>query len=183
MRRLSRSLILLVILGLTACTRAELTPRAVTPTLVPELQMPRAVATFDPALLPTPTDTPVPTPTDTPTLAPTATPQPTPTPTRVPLTPTPTSSGPLSAAVYVANCRLAPTAEKPGNLIVRISIEAAGGSGSYRYFYQNLETAGKFIDIAWERGSRLIGQVTVFSVDGQTAYADFNLSPGELDCH
>jgi hypothetical protein len=73
----------------------------------------------------------------------------------------------LSAAVYVANCRSAPTAEKPGRVIVQISVEANGGSGPYRYFYQDKESPTKFIEVIGEKGTRLIGEIKVTSGDGQ----------------
>lgn len=95
---------------------------------------------------------------------------------------TPTSSGPLSAMIYVANCRAAPTADKPGNVVVQISVEATGGSGDYKYAYQGAEQTSKFIDITWEKGTRLIGKVTVTSGDGQTIDKEFDVNTGKLTC-
>ena len=92
------------------------------------------------------------------------------------------SSGPLSVMVYVANCKSAPTTDKPGNVTVQISVEATGGNGVYKYFNQGVEEPDKFIDIAWERGTRLIGKVMVTSGDGQTVEKEYDVSTGSLDC-
>ena len=175
---------------LSACERASITPHAHTPTPVPELSITRVPPTAKPTVQSSPARTPLPSPTDLPTStilpSPTATSTPTPTstslPTRLRPSLTPTSSGPLSAAVYVANCRIAPTPDKPGNVIVQISIEAAGGNGMYRYFNQGVESTSKFIDIMWERGTRLIGTVTVISGDGQTVDKEYDIVIGELEC-
>lgn len=175
---------------LSACERASITPHAQTPTPVPELSITRVPPTAKPTVQSSPAHTPLPSPTDLPTLtilpSPTATPTPTLTstslPTRLRPSLTPTSSGPLSAAVYVANCRIAPTPDKPGNVVVQISIEAVGGNGVYRYFNQGVKSASKFIDIRWERGTRLIGTVTVISGDGQTVDKEYDIAIGELEC-
>jgi hypothetical protein len=106
----------------------------------------------------------------------------TPVPTATRPRPTPTSSGPLSAAIYVANCRSAPTAEKPGRVIVQISVEAGGGNGKYRYFFQNREFPTKFIDIPGEKGTRLTGVVQVVSGDGQSLDQPFDIGLRELNC-
>ena len=175
---------------LSACERASITPHAHTPTPVPELSITRVPPTANPTVQSSPARSPLPSPTDLPTstILPSLTATPTPTststlrPTRLRPSPTPTSSGPLSAAIYVANCRLAPTPDKPGNVIVQISIEAVGGNGVYRYFNQGVESASKFIDIRWERGTRLIGTVAVISGDGQTVDKEYDIAIGELEC-
>lgn len=168
-------------LMLAACGRSAITPRAHTATPVPELNVTRLPPTSRPITLdsadtvPPPTAATVP-PTPTPTLTLT----PSPRPTHVPVTPT--SSGPLSVAVYVANCRNAPSPGKPGNVVVRISIEASGGSGDYHYFNEGVESVGKFIDITWERGTRLIGTVRITSRDGQSVKKEYDIPIGELTC-
>ncbi len=88
----------------------------------------------------------------------------------------------MSANIYVANCRSTPTAEKPGSVIVQISVEASGGNGKYRYFYQDKEWPTKFIDVPGEKGTRLIGEVRVTSGDGQEIKKEFDISIGELNC-
>jgi hypothetical protein len=169
---------------LSACERASITPHAHTPTPVPELSITRVPPTAKPSAQPSPTRTPLPPPTDRPTstILPSLTATPTLIATLIRPSPTPTSSGPLSVAVYVANCRRASTPGKPGNVIVQISIEAAGGNGRYRYFNQGVESTSKFIDIVWERGTRLIGTVTVISGDGQIAEKEYDIVTGELEC-
>ncbi len=138
-----------------------------------------------------PTDTPAPAsatpipPVDTPTAAPTEAPSATPTATPtlvVRSRPTPTSSGPLDFQVYYASCRNAPTAEKPANLLITISVEATGGNGVYRYFHRDVEEPDKFIDVNWERGTRLIGRVTVTSGDGQTRDKEYDFATTDLVC-
>jgi hypothetical protein len=174
---------------LAACGRSAITPRAHTATPIPELNVTRPPETARPARPTTdpspetitqvsPTATVTLTPSPTPTSSPTLTPSPAVT--RV--TPTPTSSGPLTVAVYVASCRRAPTAGKPGNVVVQISIEATGGNGQYHYFNQGEESPTKFIDITWERGTRLIGKVMVTSDDGQHVEKEYDIPTGELDC-
>ena len=96
--------------------------------------------------------------------------------------PTPTSSGPLAAAIYAANCRSAPTADKPGRIIVQISVEASGGNGRYRYFYQDQESPTKFIEVVGEKGTRIIGEVKVTSGDGQEIKKEFDIAIGDLTC-
>jgi hypothetical protein len=88
----------------------------------------------------------------------------------------------LTAAIYVANCTSSPTAEKPGRIVVQISVEAGGGNGRYRYFYQDKESPTKFIEVIGEKGTRIIGEVKVASGDGQEIKKEFNISPGELTC-
>ncbi len=156
----------------------EAPPTSVPPTSPPTLPPPNA--TSAPTLLaPAPTDT---------ALAPAATDtlQPTDTPTVIPAAPQPrptaTSSGPLSANVFVANCRSAPTADKPGRVLVQISIEASGGNGRYRYFYQDNEFPTKFIELTGEKGTRLIDEVRVTSGDGQTLTQKFDIPISQLNC-
>ena len=180
MKHKLRVLVIGLAVLLSACDRASITPHAQTPTPVPELNITRVPPTFRPTIQPSPTDTPLPAPTDMPTFVPSPTATSTPTP--IHPSPTPTSAGPLSVAVYVANCRRAPTPDKPGNVIVQISIEAAGGNGRYRYFNHGVESANKFIDIVWERGTRLIGLVKVISGDGQIAEKEYDIVTGELEC-
>ena len=181
MNRLLLAGLILICAGLlSGCGRSAITPRAHTATPVPELNVTRLPATSRPTLtaadvLPTPTPIP---PTFTATPAPTLTP--TPVVTRV--RPSPTSSGPLSVAVYVASCRRAPVPGKPGNVIVQISIEATGGSGDFHYFNEGIESPTKFIDIAWERGTRLIGTVRVVSADGQTLKKEYDIPTSKLIC-
>ncbi len=171
---------------LSACTRAELVPRVVTPSPVPELLVTHVVPTFDPAWLPTPTPADTPTPWPSPTLPArtVAAPTDTPPPPLPPLSPTavPTSAGPLSVNAYLVECRLAPTPDKPGNIVVRLSIEATGGGGGYRYFVQGAEINSKFADVQWAFGARLIVPYRVTSGDGQTVTREFNASPAELNC-
>jgi hypothetical protein len=186
-------LALLLLIALTACDApqptAPATAPAAAPTTVPQVQ-PTAV----PPTQPPPTDTLAPAATEPPPTepAPTAPPAPTdtlapqPTDTAAPAAtrprPTPTSSGPLAAAIYVANCRSAPTAEKPGRIIVQISVEASGGNGRYRYFYQDKESPTKFIEVPGEKGTRVIGEVKVTSGDGQEIKQEFDVAPGQLNC-
>ena len=195
--KLRLSLTLLLVIALAACGSSQ--PAAPTtapqanptsapqanPTSVPPTQpQPTAVPstnTIAPAATqPAPTDTSAPQPTDT------IAPQPTGTATAVPAAtkprPTPTSSGPLTAAIYVANCRSAPAADKPGRVIVQISVEASGGNGRYRYFYQDKESPTKFIEVTGEKGTRLIGEVHVTSGDGQDLKKEFDIATGDLTC-
>ncbi len=183
MNRLLLAGLILICAGLlSACGRSAITPRAHTATPVPELNVTRLPVTARPTLtaadvLPSPTPVP---PTFTPTSAPTPTLTPSPVVTRV--RPSPTSSGPLSVAVYVASCRRAPVSGKPGNVIVQISIEASGGNGDFHYFNEGVESPTKFVDIAWERGTRLIGTVRVQSGDGQNLKKEYDIPTGELVC-
>jgi hypothetical protein len=119
-------------------------------------------------------------PTDTIAVTPTTEATPTSAPTRP--RPTATSSGPLAATIYVANCRSAPTAEKPGRVIVQISVEASGGNGKYRYSYQDKESPTKFIQVVGERGTRAIGEVRITSGDGQELKKPFDIGIGGLSC-
>jgi hypothetical protein len=88
----------------------------------------------------------------------------------------------LSAAIYAANCRSAPTTEKPGRVLVQISVEASGGNGRYRYFYQDKESPTKFIEVVGEKGTRLIGEVRVTSGDGQEIKKEFDIAINQLTC-
>ncbi len=155
---------------LVACSsNAPTTPIVPTMTSPPTLPPPTATSTL---VLPAPA------PTDTATLTATETLQPTNTPTVIPaaspLRPTATSSGPLSANVYVANCRSAPTPDKPGRVLVQISIDASGGNGTYRYFYQDQEYPTKFIELTGEKGRPIIGEVRITSGDGLTLTQPFD---------
>jgi hypothetical protein len=190
-RTLLAGLILICAGLLSACGRSAITPRAHTATPVPELNVTRPPATArssvtvaaesaavePPSAEPPSTPTPVP-----PTLTLTSVPTLTPSPVVPRVQPSPTSSGPLSVAVYVANCRRAPSPGKPGNVIVQISIEATGGNGEYHYFNEGVESPTKFIDITWERGTLLVGSVRVITGDGQSLKKDYNIPTGELTC-
>jgi hypothetical protein len=188
-RTLLAGLILICAGLLSACGRSAITPRAHTATPVPELNVTRPPATARPSVMVTDapptvtiievltTPTPVP-----PTLTSTATPTLTPSPAVTRVRPSPTSSGPLSVAVYVASCRRAPTSGKPGNVIVQISIEATGGNGDFHYFNEGVESPTKFVDITWERGTLLVGNVRVISGDGQSLKKDYTIPTGELTC-
>jgi hypothetical protein len=187
--KLRLSLTLLLLIMLTACgapqpAAAPTTAPEVKPTNVPSTQPPptavppantaapvatKSAPTEPP---PAPTDTVAPQPTDTATAAPAATKP----------RPTPTSSGPLAAAIYVANCRSVPTADKPGRIVVQISVEASGGNGRYRYFYQDKESPTKFIEVIGEKGTRLIGEVKVTSGDGQEIKPEYDIVVGQLTC-
>jgi hypothetical protein len=186
---MKRTLLVLFFLGvallLGACGRSAITPRPYTPTPVPELNVTRVPGKSVPVLI-LPTETPPPPaptvipPTATSTLAPTVTD--TPTRVSVRVRPTATSAGPLSVAVYVVSCRRSPSAAKPGNVTIQISIEPAGGNGDYHYFNQGIEALSKFIDILWEKGSRLTGTVKVVSGDGQSIEKQYDIPIGELEC-
>jgi hypothetical protein len=185
--KLRLSLTLLLLITLVACgspqpaaptTAPETQPTSVPPTqplptAVPPTNTSAPAATKSaPTKPPVPTDTTVPQPTDTATAAPGAT----------KLRPTPTSAGPLTAAIYVANCRSAPTTDKPGQIIVQISVEASGGNGRYSYFYQDKESPTKFIEVIGEKGTRIIGEVKVTSGDGQAIKKEFDIAAGQLTC-
>ncbi len=187
-------LTLLLLIALAACSSPQPAPTiapASVPTTAPNAQPTTAPPTQTPAVAP-PANTAVPTATQaaaveaSPTSTNTLTPQPTGTATAVqttlPSRPTPTSAGPLSAAIYVANCRSTPTADKPGGVTVQISVEASGGNGRYRYFYQNKESPTKFIDVLGEKGTRIIDEVKVTSGDGQELTKEFDISINELTC-
>jgi hypothetical protein len=163
--------------ALPPATVAPVVP-TVAPSATPAVAAPTepAVATPTPTVAaPTntsvPSDTPSPVPTASPTKALASRP-----------TATATSSGPLSAQVYVANCRSAPTSDKPGNVIIQISVEAKGGNGVYLYAYEGTASKTKFIDIAWEKGTRLIGEATVKSGDGQSIKVVVDINTGDLTC-
>lgn len=100
--------------------------------------------------------------------------------------PRPASSGPLTftgTGIYVANCRFAVTTDKPGGIVIQISVEVTGGDGTYQYFDNNgKQWPTKFIDVGGEKGTQSIGKVTVTSGDGQTVMKEYNLSPGDLTC-
>jgi hypothetical protein len=177
---------LLLLLALAACgspqpaapsapaavpaTAPNVQPTSVPPTQPPPATVPPTDTAAPAATAPAPTEPPGPT--DTATAAPAAT------------RPRPTlaATGPLSAAIYVANCRSAPTDEKPGRVIVQISVEASGGNGRYRYFYQNRESPAKFIEVTGEKGTRLIGEVKVTSGDGQEIKKEFDIAANQLTC-
>jgi hypothetical protein len=144
-------------------------PTAVPPTNTAVPAATKAAPTEPPAA---PTDTVAPQPTNTATATPAA----------AKPRPTPTSAGPLAAAIYVANCRSAPTADKPGQITVQISVEASGGNGRYRYFYQDKESPTKFIEVVGEKGTRLIGEVKVTSGDGQEIKKEFDFAANQLTC-
>ncbi len=185
MNRLLLAGLILICTGLlSACGRSAITPRAHTATPVPELNVTRPPATARPTFTAadvsqSPTALP---PTWTATPLPTATPTLTPSPVVTRVRPSPTSSGPLSVAVYVVSCRRAPVPGKSGNVIVQISIEAAGGNGDYHYFNEGVESPTKFVDITWERGTRLIGTVRVQSGDGQSLKKEYDIPTKELIC-
>ena len=175
---------LFLLIALAACSSnppAPAAPVATTvpetqPTSIPPTQLPPTAALPATATAPTtqaasPTVPPS-TPTETATTAHAATKP----------RPVATSSGPLTAAIYPANCRSTPTTEKPGGVIVQISIEATGGNGRYRYFYLDKEYPTKFIDVAGEKGTRIIGQVIVTSGDGQQIKKEFDIAISQLTC-
>ena len=154
---------------LSACGAPTSTPTSAPPAV----ETPAATATRAPVV--EATATPIP-----PTKAPTDTPTATATATRRPR-PTPTSSGPLDFQVYIAGCKSVPTPQK-NNLLITISVEATGGNGVYRYLHRSVEEPDKFIDITWERGTRLIGEVTVTSGDGQSITKEYDFATGDLVC-
>lgn len=119
-------------------------------------------------------ETPVEAQTETPTLEPTATSQPRP-------RATPTNIGPLDFQFYIAGCRHAPTADKPGNAAITISIEANGGNGIYQYIYENTTLPGKFFDIERELGTSVNGKATVVS-GNQTLEKEFYFQTTNLEC-
>jgi hypothetical protein len=156
-------------LVLGACSAPTSTPTSAPPAV----DTPSATSTRAPVV--EPTATPIP-----PTAAPTETATATPTATTRPR-PTPTSSGPLDFQVYIAGCKSVPTPQK-NNLLITISIEATGGNGVYRYIHAGVAEADKFVDITWERGTRLIGEVTVTSGDGQSITKEYDFATGDLVC-
>lgn len=180
-------LTLLMLIALAACggpqpaaptTAPETKPTSAPPTQSPTVVPPTNIAA-PAATKPAPTEPP-PAPTETPGPQPTGTAKTTPAATRP--RSTATSAGPLSAAIYAANCRSAATAEKPGRVLVQISVEASGGSGRYRYFYQDKESPTKFIEVIGEKGTRLIGEVKVTSGDGQELTKEFDIAVNQLTC-
>ncbi len=64
---------------------------------------------------------------------------------------------------------------------MQISVEATGGNGQYRYFYQDKEYPTKFIDVPGEKGTRIIGEVKVTS-GGQDITKEFNIAIADLTC-
>ena len=160
--------------ALPPATAASVAPAA-TPADTPTAPAPTAVAPSPTVAAPTNTSVPSDTPSPSPTASPTKALVPRP-------NPTATSAGPLSAQVYVANCHSAPTADKPGNVDIQISIEAKGGNGVYQYAYEGTASKTKFIDIQWEKGTRLIGKATVTSGDGQSIDVVVNISTNDLTC-
>jgi hypothetical protein len=182
-------LVLCLALTVTACTQEPApfessptsAPPAALPTTAPPTVAPSTVA--PPTVAPTeaPTEAPQATavsptavpPTESPTDTPTAAPSPT---SRPRATPAPV--GLLDFLTYVAGCRSAPTPQKPGNVVITISVEATGGNGVYRYFHQGVEEPDKFIDVEWEKGSRLIGEVTVTSA-GQSLTKEYDYLPDD----
>jgi hypothetical protein len=168
---------------LSACGRSAITPRTSTAPSAPELNATRVLPTTNAVELPT-AETPSPSPVVPiqATLSPAALPAASPTLAVTRVRPTPTSSGPLTVAVYIAGCRRAPTTGKPGNVIIQIALEASGGNGRYQYFNEGVESPSKFIDIEWEKGTRLIGTVKVLSGDGQVVQKRYDIPIGEIQC-
>lgn len=135
-----------------------------------------AVATEPPVAPPTSTSEP-------PATAPASdTPAPSATAPRPRATATPVSIGPLDFQFYMAGCRRAPTAEKPGNVFITISVEATGGNGVYRYVREGVDLPGKFFDVEIELGTSINGKVTVVSGDGQTLEKEFFFSTNNIEC-
>ena len=177
-------LMVCVALALTACGRVPDTPTGAPaePTIGGDTAVPVAPtdsppaggeSTSIPATAPPkpPTEAPAETATAEPTVA-----------SRPTARATPASSGPLDFQTYIAGCKRAPTADKPGNIVVTISVEATGGNGVYRYFHRDVEEPDKFIDIAIEQGTRLIGRVVVTSGDGQTLDKEYDFQTTNLEC-
>jgi hypothetical protein len=172
-------LVLCLALTVTACTQEEAPlespatvapPTAAPPTAAPPTVAPTEAPTQAPqATTEVPTAVP-------PTVAPTETPTSEPSATARPRA-TATSAGPLDFQTYVAGCRRAPTADKPDNVVITISVEATGGNGVYRYFHQGAEEPDKFIDVEWGENTRLIGEVTVTSGDGQSLTKEYDYLP------
>ena len=88
----------------------------------------------------------------------------------------------MSAAIYppTAAARRQPTSR--ASVIVQISVEASGGNGRYRYFYQDKESPTKFIEVIGEKGTRIIGEVKVTSGDGQEIKKEFDIAISQLTC-
>jgi hypothetical protein len=100
--------------------------------------------------------------------------------------PTATATGPLTfigMGIYVANCRFTPTADKPGQIVIQISIEVMGGTGAYQYFDNEGKVwPTKFIDVLSEKGTASIGKVKVTSGDAQTIEKEYYIQPSDLTC-
>ena len=179
-------LVLVLACVLSACGGAA-TTASTAPTNAPAPTDAPAPATEAPSEAPpveAPTEAPVVAATEAPTTAPSEAPSETatqgPAPARA--TATPASTGPLAAQIFVANCRSAPTTDKPGNVVVQISVEATGGNVVYTYVYNDVAGTNKFIEIPWELGSRLLGKVTVQSGDGQSVVVELNVDLKDLEC-
>ena len=190
--------LLVLLLVLSACQQNAPAQPVPTLTPVPGVNATQALppATAAPAVAPSATSAVVapatlaPTvaaPANTPVPSETASPVPNASPTKAPVrrpTATVTSSGPLSAQVYVVpnSCHSAPTPGKPGNVTFQISVEAKGGNGVYQYTYNSTTSKNKFIDMTWEKGTRLLGTVTVTSGDGQSFDVVLNINIADLTC-
>jgi len=177
-------LMVCVALALTACGRVPDTPTGAPaePTTGGDTAVPVAPTDSPPAggeSTPLPATAPPEPPTEAP--AETATAEPT-VASRPRPTATPASSGPLDFQTYIAGCTRAPTADKPGNVVITISVEATGGNGVYRYFHKNVEEPDKFIDVEWQLGTGLNGKVTVVSGDGQTLEKEYFFQTTNLEC-
>jgi len=181
-------LMVCVALALTACGRVPDTPTGAPaePTTGGDTAVPVAPTDSPPAggeSTPLPATAPPEPPTEAP--AETATAEPT-VASRPRPTATPASSGPLDFQTYIAGCTRAPTADKPGNVVITISVEATGGNGVYRYFHvvsgTDVAEPDKLIDIAIEQGTRLIGRVVVTSGDGQTLNKEYDFATTNLEC-
>lgn len=178
-------------LSLTACGREAATtatnvPAAPTTGGVTAPPAPPAPTEAPPAATEPPTWTPpsAEAPTEAPTEAQSETP--TTAPTTAPTTvsgprPTATSSGPLDFNFYFTGCRRVPTADKPNNAIITISVEATGGNGVYTYVHAGVTEPDKFIDIEWQLGTGLIGKVTVTSA-GQSLEKEYFFETTNLEC-
>jgi hypothetical protein len=169
-------------INVTTAAPNQPAPTAAPPTAVPPT---KAAPPATPAPVPTETAPAQPTtaaPAATDTLAATSTTAATIAPTATKPRPTATSSGPLVVTIYVADCHSAPTADKPGRVVVKISAEASGGNGKYRYYYLDKESPTKFIEVVGEKGTRAIGEVRVTSGDGQELKKAFDIGIGGLSC-
>jgi hypothetical protein len=180
--------LLCLALILTACGR-EAAPTATNPPAAPTTggeTAPPVPTEAPPAATEPPTEPPTEAPpaAETPTEAPTEAPSETPT--TAPTTvsgprPTATSSGPLDFQFYIAGCKRMPTAEKPNNAIITISVEATGGNGVYTYVHAGVTEPDKFIDVEWQLGTGLIGKVTVTSA-GQSLEKEYFFETTNLEC-
>lgn len=85
--------------------------------------------------------------------------------------------------VYIAGCRSVSTVEKPGNRLVTLAIEAGGGNGIYRYYYQVggqwIQLPDKFITIEWEAGT---GWSSLLAVESASERLEFpkHFNPDDL---